>query len=295
MLKFFQTLMFDLRYAALRLFLPLTELSTYLENELYDHVLRNAAYTSPTTVYAALFGTTASTANLEAGTLTGEIAGNGYARQSISFGAPTAGLGSNSAAVTFPANTGSNWGTIRYMAIMDASTAGNVLLYTQLDADVTINVGNQFQFNIGDIDVDFQPAGSEIATALSNSLFDHVLRNTAYTSPTNVYLAMFTSTAIESELQASTFTNEVANANAYARLALTATAPTDGAGSNSGDHTFAAASGGNWGTLRWVAVTDNATRGSGAVLVYTQLDSDVVINDGNTLQFNSGDLDIIFQ
>ena len=290
-----KTFFFDLKLALLMLLAPLAEFSTYLENELYDHLFRNAAYTSPTTVYAALFGTTASTANLEAGTLTGEIVGNGYTRIAITFGAPTNGLGSNSAAVTFPVNITTNWGTIRYMAIMDASTAGNVLMYTQLDSDVVINVGNQFQFNIGDIDADFKPAGSEIANALSNSMYDHVLRNTAHTSDTTVYLAMFTSTAIESELEASTFTNEVANANAYARIALTVTAPSDGAGSNSGDHTFAAATPGNWGTLRWVAITNSATRGAGAVLVYTQLNSDVVINNGNTLQFNDGDLDIQVQ
>ena len=290
-----KTFFFDLKLALLMLLAPLAEFSTYLENELYDHLFRNATYTSPTTVYAALFGTTASTANLEAGTLTGEISGNGYTRIAITFGAPTNGLGSNSAAVTFPVNVTTNWGTIRYMAIMDASTAGNVLMYTQLDSDVVINVGNQFQFNIGDIDADFKPGGSEIANALSNSMYDHVLRNTAHTSDTTVYLAMFTSTAIESELEASTFTNEVANANAYARIALTVTAPSDGAGSNSGDHTFAAATPGNWGTLRWVAITNSATRGAGAVLVYTQLDSDVVINNGNTLQFNSGDLDIQVQ
>lgn len=286
---------FDLKYALAALLFPLTEFSTYLENELYDHVFRNAAYTSPTTVYAALFGTTASIANLEAGTLTGEISGNAYARTAITFGAPTNGLGSNSAAVTFPAASGGSWGTIRYMAIMDASTAGNVLMYTQLDADVTINDGNQFQFNTGDIDADFKPAGSEMSNFLSNELYDHVLRNAAYTSPTNVYLGMFTSTATTGELDAGTLTNEVANSNAYARLALTATAPTDGAGSNSGDHTFAAASGGNWGTLRFVAVIDGNTHGAGNVLCYSQLDADVVINDGNTLQFNSGDLDLIFQ
>lgn len=290
-----KTFFFDLKLALLMLLAPLAEFSTYLENELYDHLFRNAAYTSPTTVYAALFGTTASTANLEAGTLTGEISGNGYTRIAITFGAPTNGLGSNSAAVTFPVNVTTNWGTIRYMAIMDASTAGNVLMYTQLDSDVVINIGNQFQFNIGDIDADFKPGGSEIANALSNSMYDHVLRNTAHTSDTTVYLAMFTSTAIESEVEASTFTNEVANANAYARIALTVTAPSDGAGSNSGDHTFAAATPGNWGTLRWVAITNSATRGAGAVLVYTQMDSDVVINNGNTLQFNSGDLDIQVQ
>lgn len=290
-----KTLLFDLRFALLAALLPMAEFATYLENELYDHLFRNAAYTSPTTVYAALFDTTGSTANLEAGTLTGEIAGNGYARQSIAFGAPTAGLGSNDTAVTFPVNVTSNWGTIRYMAIMDASTAGNVLMYTQLDSDVVINVGNQFQFNIGDIDADFKPAGSEIATALSNSLYDHVLRNTTYSSPANVYLAMFTSTAVESELEASTWTNEVGASRGYAHLALTVTAPTDGAGSNSGDHTFAVAVTTNWGTLRWVAICDNSALATGNVLVYTQLDSDVVINIGNTLQFNSGDLDIQIQ
>jgi hypothetical protein len=275
--------------------LPCAEFATFLEDEMYDHLYRNLSYASPVTVYAALFDTTASTANLEAGTLTGEIAGNGYARTAITFGAPTDGLGSNSAAVTFPAASGGNWGTIRYMAIMDASTAGNVLMYTQLDADVVINDGNQFQFNTNDIDPDFKPAGSEIANALANALYDHVLRNTAHTSPANVYLALFTSTAVESELEASTFTNEVANSFAYARLALTASAPTDGAGSNSGDHTFATASGGAWGTIRWVAIVDNSAHAAGVVLTYTQLDSDVVINDGNTLQFNGGDLNIQIQ
>jgi len=294
-MKSLHTFFFDLRYAALRLFLPMAEFSTFLEDELYDHLFRNLTWTDPTTVYAALFDGTASTGNLEAGTLTGEIVGNGYTRMAITFGAPTAGLASNSAAVTFPAASGGNWGTITYMAIMDASSAGNVLMYTALDSTVEINDGNQFQFNIGDIDADFKPAGSEIATALANSLADHVLRDTPYTSPANVYLAMFTSTAVEAELEASTWTNEVGASRGYAHLALTATAPSDGAGSNSGDHTFAVAVTTNWGTIRWVAICDNATLATGDVMVYTQLDSDVVINIGNTLQFNSGDLDIQIQ
>jgi hypothetical protein len=273
----------------------MSEFSTYLENELYDHLFRNLSFSSPAAVYAALFDSTASLANLEAGTLTGEISGNGYARTAITMGAPTDGNGTNSAAVTFPAASGGNWGTIRYMAIMDAASGGNVLTYTQLDADVVINNGNQFQFNIGNITVDFKPSGSEISNAIADEIYDHVMRNAAYTSPTNVYLALFTATAVASELDANTQTNEVANAFAYARLALTLSAPTDGAGSNSGDHTFPAASGGSWGTARWVAVVDNSGHNAGAILAYSQLDADVVINDGNTFQFNSGDLDIQLQ
>jgi hypothetical protein len=178
---------------------------------------------------------------------------------------------------------------------MDASTAGNVLMYTALDSTVVINDGNQFQFNVGDIDADFKPAGSEISNFLCDELYDHVLRNAAYTSPTTVYLTMFTSTAVESELEASTWTNEVGAARGYAHLALTVTAPSNGAGSNSGDHTFAVAVTTNWGTLRWVGIGDNATLATGNILIYTQLDSDVVINIGNTLQFNGGDLDIQIQ
>ena len=294
-MRFLKRFTFDLRYLTAILFLPLSEFATDLEDKLYDHLFLNTTYSDPVTVYAALFDGTASTGLLEAGTLTGEIAGNAYARTAITFGAPTAGLGSNSAAVTFPAASGGNWGTITYMAIMDASTAGNVMMYTALDSTVEINDGNQFQFNIGDIDADFKPAGSEIATALANSLYDHCLRSTPYTSPTNVYLCMFTSTAVEADLEASDFTDEVGSSRGYTRIALTVTAVSDGAGSNSGDHTFNVAVTTNWGTLRWVAIVDNSTLGAGAVLVYTQLDSDVVINIGNTLQFNSGDLDIQIQ
>lgn len=270
----------------------MSEFSTYLENALYNHVLRNTTLTSPTTVYAALFDTSASLANLEAGTLTGEISGNGYARTAITFGAPTNGLGSNSGAVTFPAASGGNWGTIRYMAIMDASSAGNVLMYTQLDADVVINDGNQFQFNTGDLDADYKPAGSEISNYLANELYDHVLRNAAYTSPANVYLALLDDSAVESELEASTWTNEIGASRGYSRIGLTVTAPSDGQGSNSGDHTYSVAVTTNWGAVRWAAIADGNTLGAGNVLFYTQLDADVTINVGNTMQFNSGDLDI---
>lgn len=127
----------------------MSEASDYLENALYNHVLRNTSFTSPATIRAALFTSTATNAEIEAGTLTNEVVGNAYARQAIAFGAPTNGSGSNSGAVTYPTATPSGWGTIRFTAVMDASTSGNVLVYTQLDADVTINASNTFQFNAG--------------------------------------------------------------------------------------------------------------------------------------------------
>lgn len=128
----------------------MSEASNYLEDAMYDHVLRNIGFTSPSLIRVALFLDTASSAEIEAGTLTNEIdTDNAYARQAISFAAPSDGSGSNSTAVTFPTATPGDWGTVRFSAIMDAPTNGNVLIYTQLDADVTINAGNTFQFNAG--------------------------------------------------------------------------------------------------------------------------------------------------
>jgi hypothetical protein len=120
--------------------------SNYLETAIFNHVFRNTSYTPAATLYLGLFTSTATAADLEAGTLTNEVSGGSYARQTVTFGAPSNGVGSNSGTVTFPTAT-AGWGTIRYVAVMDASTSGNVLWYAQLSSDVTINSGNTFQFN----------------------------------------------------------------------------------------------------------------------------------------------------
>lgn len=127
----------------------MSDLSNYLENALYNHVLRNTAMTSPTTVYLALF--TAVT-DAEAGTGT-EVAASGYARQAVTFGAPTNGAGSNSGAVTFGPLSGS--GTATHAALMDAESGGNALTAIKaLAASKTWADGDSIQFAAGDIDFD---------------------------------------------------------------------------------------------------------------------------------------------
>jgi len=128
-------------------------LSTYLVNKLCNHVYRNTAYTQATTVYAALFTSTATLSELLAGTLTNEVTGGAYARVAITFGAPSSGVTSASTVTYTTASAG--WGTVRYVATLDASTAGNVLSYAQLSSDVTINNGNTFQFNSGSLTASF--------------------------------------------------------------------------------------------------------------------------------------------
>lgn len=125
-------------------------LSTYLENELIDHVLRNLAYTSPTDVYVALFTDAASAAELEAGTLTNEVSGGSYARQLASFGAPADGLTDNTADLSF---TDMPAVTVGYVAVMDAATTGNVLVHGALTTARTLSAGDTFTISTGDLDV----------------------------------------------------------------------------------------------------------------------------------------------
>jgi hypothetical protein len=122
-------------------------MSNYLEGALINAVLRNTSYTSPATVYLALYTTDPTDA--DSGT---EVSGNAYVRQSITFGAPSNGVSTNTAAIEFPQATGS-WGTVAYVGIRDASTAGNLLFHTALDASKTIATGDVFRVAIGSLSV----------------------------------------------------------------------------------------------------------------------------------------------
>ena len=125
----------------------MAEMSNYLENALIDAVLRNTSYTSPAAVYLALY--TSDPTDADAGT---EVSGNAYARQAITFGAPSNGVSTNTAAIEFPQATGS-WGTVAYVGIRDASTGGNLLFHTALDASKTIATGDVFRVAIGSLSV----------------------------------------------------------------------------------------------------------------------------------------------
>jgi hypothetical protein len=125
----------------------MAEMSNYLENALINVTLRNTAYTSPTTVYLALY--TSDPTDADSGT---EVSGGSYARQSITFGAPSNGASTNSASVEFPQATGS-WGTITHVGIRDALTTGNLLYHTPLDVSKTISSGDIFKIASGNLSV----------------------------------------------------------------------------------------------------------------------------------------------
>ena len=125
----------------------MAEFSNYLENALINAVLRNTSYTSPATVYVSLYTTDPTDA--DSGT---EVSGGSYARTSVTFGAPSNGVSTNSADVTFPTATAS-WGTVTHIGIHDASTSGNLLFHTPLDTSKTIDSGDIFKITTGNLSV----------------------------------------------------------------------------------------------------------------------------------------------
>jgi hypothetical protein len=133
--------------------------SNYLEAKLLDHVLGNTSFSQPANLYLALFtnDSTNAAANLELGTLTDEVStsGTAYAREEIAFDAasgtnPTSAA--NTSTVTFDTAT-ANFGTITHVAVMDASTAGNVLFYGAVTTAKTIETGDTFQVSAGNLTI----------------------------------------------------------------------------------------------------------------------------------------------
>ena len=121
--------------------------SNYLEGKLIEHVLRNTAYTSPTTVHLSLH--TANPAEDASGT---EVSGSGYGRQAIAFGAHSNGACSNSAVEEFTASGGA-FGTVTHFGIFDASSSGNLLYYGALTASKVVADGDTLKFAIGSITI----------------------------------------------------------------------------------------------------------------------------------------------
>jgi hypothetical protein len=125
----------------------MSELSNYLENALVNATLRATTYTSPTTVYVALFTTDPT----DAGSGT-EVSGGAYARTAVTFAAPSNGVTTNTADVTFPTCTLA-WGIVTHIGIYDASTSGNLLYHTPLDASKTVDAADIFKISSGSLSV----------------------------------------------------------------------------------------------------------------------------------------------
>lgn len=123
-------------------------MTTFLQQEVLDHLFGNGAYSDPTP-YVGLF--TAAPSDAGGGT---EVSGGSYARvnANTSFGAASGTGISNDAAITFP-QASASWGTVTHFGIFDASTVGNLLWWGAISPTKAIGDGDTASFAIGELDI----------------------------------------------------------------------------------------------------------------------------------------------
>lgn len=134
----------------------MSNLSTYLENQILNLTLRGQSLTPPSGTYLALFTSDPT----DSGTGGVEASGTWYARQSVGLStgwtAPATANGgqqtSNANQIAFGAVTGAGV-TIAYIGIFDAASNGNMLYHAPLVASKTLNIGDVLQFAAGAITV----------------------------------------------------------------------------------------------------------------------------------------------
>lgn len=124
---------------------------------------------------------------------------------------------------------------------------------------------------------------AEMSNYLENALINATLRNTSYTSPTTVYVGLYTSDPTDAN------TGTEVSGGSYARTAVTFGAPNNGAALNNAAVEFPQATG-SWGTVGWIGIHDAAT--SGNLMYHTALDVSKTIDTGDIFKIAVGSLSV---
>lgn len=122
---------------------------------------------------------------------------------------------------------------------------------------------------------------AELSDYLEDKLLDHVLRGTSYTSPTTVYVGLYTTDPADDN------SGTEVTGGSYARQVLNVTTASGGIVTSSGDVTFPQATA-NWGTITHIGLLDAIT--SGNLLMHTSLTTSRLIETGDVLKISSGNL-----
>jgi hypothetical protein len=120
--------------------------SNSFENKILDAAFGAGTLTKPANVYVALYST--SPTDSTSGT---ELTGNGYARQIVNFGTAANGAISSSGNVTFTANASSTWSTAVAVALTDAASSGNIMVYGTMAPTRTIKNSETINFTVGNL------------------------------------------------------------------------------------------------------------------------------------------------
>lgn len=253
--------------------------SNYAEEKLLNHALKNTEFTVPSNIYVAL-----STADPgETGGTIAEPSGNNYARvQCNTWDAAASRASANTGAITFPQASGS-WGTITHFAIFDHITAGNFLGSGELTLSKAIVSGNIPSFAAGDFDISLTTGG--ISDYLAEALIDHILKTTAYTQPTHIYVGLSTADPTDDGSGLA----EPSGDN-YSRVLCDDWDNWDtGVVDNTNAITMPTASG-NWGTIAYTALFDADTAGN--MLFYGAVSPSQAVTANDYMEWAAGGFDL---
>lgn len=159
-------------------------MSDWLEPQFLDHLLGVSAFTAPSALYLGL-----STASGGGFGDDGTGTESSLARQSISFSAPsnTSISSSAAAAIEFPRITGSAE-TIYGWGVFDAATGGNLLYHGSFPASsISLSTGDSFTLPAGSVSIG---VSGTLQPYAFKAWSDHCLRNTSWTMPSVLYLAL---------------------------------------------------------------------------------------------------------
>jgi len=129
-----------------------------------------------------------------------------------------------------------------------------------------------------------------ITDFLENELLDHIF-NAAYTSPTNIYLALATADPTDAATGAAM--NECADSGSYARTAISFGLAAARTVTQDADVTFPTATG-SWGTVSHWAITDNATHGAGNVLAHGAFGASKAVTTDDTPSVASAEIYVAY-
>lgn len=128
-------------------------LSDSAEKLALDFLMTSGTATRPTAWYVALY--TSAPNDASTGSTGGtEVSGNGYSRQSLTMAAASSpgGTTTSTNAQSFTAS-GGDFGTVSHMAIIDASSGGNMIWHGALTTSRTVSDGDTLTFSTGNIDL----------------------------------------------------------------------------------------------------------------------------------------------
>ena len=121
---------------------------------------------------------------------------------------------------------------------------------------------------------------------LENALINATLRNTTYTSPTNVYVGLFTTDPTDDG------SGTEVSGGSYARVIATFAAPSNGVSVTNADVQFAQATA-TWGTVTHFGIFDALTTGN--LLYHGSLTASKTIETGDVFKITTGNLTVTLE